>query len=71
MAHIRTLLIRQRDLEGRTLHFITRTARRPYIQVFSEEVVPEFDGDSGWFEIHPGKRGAPPRLVGPFPDRRT
>jgi hypothetical protein len=65
MTRFRALLIRQRDLEGRTLHFIRRTGRRPWIKVHRADEVPPFDGDAAWFEvIEEPRKGA--RLEGPY-----
>jgi hypothetical protein len=65
MICFRALLIRQRDLEGNTLHFIRRTGRRPWIKVHRVHEVPPFDGDAAWFDVieEPRKRV---RLEGPY-----
>jgi|GEM_PF-3247976 len=66
---LRHLIERQTDLDGNLLHFITRTARRPWLKVFRPQDVPPFAGRSAWFEIERGPRGQV-RLIGPFEHER-
>jgi len=51
------LIERRTGPDGRVLHFVTRTGRRPWLKVFPISEVPPFEGDKAWFEVEhaPGR----------------
>ena len=45
-------LVRVTDLDGRTLHFmIPGTDRRHVAEMVARDRVPEFEGETAWFEM--------------------
>lgn len=54
-------LHRRRDLDGKTLYFLIRSGSRSrQHQLFEPDEVPEFEGESVWFEVQPIGRGRNP-----------
>lgn len=59
---IRRTLERSTDLEGRILHYVERTSRRPWVKVHPTATVPAFEDKRAVFEVEV-TQGRPDRYV--------
>jgi hypothetical protein len=48
---IQRQLERSTDRDGRVLHYIERTSRRPWVKVHSKHTIPPFEEKTATFEV--------------------